>query len=102
MTDSPNIHWTTDEHLLAQYVLGQLDHSRRAGLEQHLRDCSQCRDAVDAERLLAAGVKRAGRDAMKHRLASSVHQKQPGANWYQVAGIAAVVILLITVGIYNR
>ena len=102
MADLQNIHWTTDEHLLAQYVLGQLDAGLTADLEKHLHDCPQCRDAVAAERQLAAGVRRAGREALKQRLAQRVGQKRSGTNWYRVAGVAAAFILLLTVGIYNK
>lgn len=96
------MHWTTDEHLLAQYVLGQLDARQAAERESHLRDCTQCRDSVAAERQLAAGIRRAGRDALKQRLAQRTKHKGSGTNWYRVAGIAAAIIVLLTVGIYNK
>ena len=102
MTDFQNTHWTTDEHLLAQYVLGQLDPGQTAELEKHLHDCAQCRDAVASERQLVAGVRRAGRDALKQHLARRIGQKRSGTNWYQVAGVAAAFLLLLTVGIYNK
>ena len=102
MDNSPNTHWTTDEHLLAQYVLGQLDARQAAELEKHLRDCAQCRDAVAAEQHLAAGVRRAGRDALKGRLAKRLDQKRTGTNWYRVAGVAAAFVVLLSVGIYNK
>jgi hypothetical protein len=102
MPNSPNTHWTTDEHLLAQYVLGRLNAPQAASLEKHLRDCPQCRDAVAAEQQLTAGVRRAGRDALKHRLAQRLEQKRSGTNWYRVAGIAAAFVVLLTVGIYNK
>jgi hypothetical protein len=102
MVDSPNTHWTTDEHLLAQYILGQLDARQAAELEKHLRDCPQCRGAVAAEQQLAAGVRRAGRDELKQRLAQRLGQKRSGTNWYRVAGVAAAFVVLLTVGIYNK
>jgi hypothetical protein len=102
MTDSPSTHWTTDEHLLAQYVLGRLDAQQAVELAKHLRECPQCRDAVAAEEQLAAGVRRAGRDTLKQRLAQRLGQKRSATNWYRVAGIAAAFIVLLTVGIYNK
>jgi hypothetical protein len=102
LPNSPNTHWTSDEHLLSQYVLGQLDAPQAASLEKHLRDCPQCRDAVAAEQQLAAGVRLAGRDALKQRLAQRLQEKRSGTNWYRVAGIAAVFIVLLTVGIHNK
>ena len=102
MTASPNIHWTTDEHLLAHYVLGRVDPAQRSGLEQHLRDCPECRGAVEAEQQLAAGVRRAGRDGMKRRLVQHLNQKRIETNWFKIAGVAAALVLLLTVGIYNK
>ncbi len=102
MPDSLNIHWTADEHLLAQYVLGQLDARQETELAKHLLECPQCRDAVAAEQQLAAGVRRAGRDALQQRLARRLEEKRTGTNWYRVAGVAAAVVVLLFVGIYNK
>jgi hypothetical protein len=102
MADSQNTHWTTDEHLLVQYVLGQLDASKAADLEEHLRGCPECRNAVAAEQQLAAGVRRAGRDALKQRLAKRIERKGIGTNWYRAAGVAAAIVVLLTIGIYNK
>ena len=102
MVNSQNTHWTADEHLLAQYVLRELDAGQTTELEKHLHDCTQCRDAVAAELQLVAGVRRAGRDALKQSLALRLGQKRSRTNWYRVAGVAASFILLLTVGIYNK
>ncbi|MCC6398838.1 MAG: zf-HC2 domain-containing protein [Bacteroidetes bacterium] len=61
-------HWTTDEDLLGHFVLGKLPDARRQALELHLQSCPECRKRVDGERLLAAGVQRAGREDLKARL----------------------------------
>ncbi len=102
MVDLQNIHWTADGHLLGQYVLGKLDAAQAGELDNHLRSCSQCRDAVAAEKQLAAGVRRAGRGALKRRLSEQLKEKRTGTNWYKIAGVAAAFILLLTVGIYNK
>jgi len=64
----PDEHWTTDEELLGHFVLGKLPDAQRQALERHLQSCPECRKRVDGERLLAAGVQRAGREDMKARL----------------------------------
>ncbi|MBP1691694.1 MAG: putative zinc-finger, partial [Bacteroidetes bacterium] len=64
----PDEHWTKDEELLGHFVLGKLPDAQRQALERHLQSCPECRKRVDGERLLAAGVQRAGREDMKARL----------------------------------
>ncbi|MCX6134196.1 MAG: anti-sigma factor [Ignavibacteriales bacterium] len=102
MANSQNTHWTTDEHLLSQYVLGRLDASHASELDNHLRQCAPCRDAVEAEQQLAAGVRRAGRDALKQRLTKRIEQQGTGTNWYRVAAVAAAIVVLLTIGINNK
>ena len=58
----PDEHWTKDEELLGHFVLGKLPDAQRQALERHLQSCPECRKRVDGERLLAAGVQRAGRE----------------------------------------
>jgi len=100
MPDETRKHWTDDEDLLARFVLGQLDARETSSLEQHLVECARCADAVRAERLIAAGLKRAGREDLKQRLSHRISQHRSYEfNWYQAAGIAAAIVLLVTVGI---
>lgn len=61
-------HWTLDEELLAEYVLGRLSDSRREACSRHLASCAECRKRLEDEQLLAAGVQRAGREELKARL----------------------------------
>ena len=63
-----NEHWTLDEELLAEYVLGRLSVSQREACSRHLASCAECRKRLEDEQLLAAGVHRAGRDDLKARL----------------------------------
>jgi hypothetical protein len=100
MPDKTRIHWTDDEDLLARFVLGQLDAGEALPLEHHLQECERCKEAVLAERRIAAGVRLAGREELKRRLARRIGQRASGdINWYRVAGIAAAVVLLVTVAI---
>ncbi len=103
MSESKNIHWVENEDLLEGFVLGRLEPAEMARLEEHLQECDQCRKAVSNERELVAGIRLAGRESVKHRLAQRIEQrKEHGANWYRVAGVAAGIVLLVTVGVYNR
>lgn len=103
VTDSRNIHWTADEDLVERYVMGRLPSAEVAELEKHLSDCARCREAVDAERQIVDGIRRAGRDALKRRLAQRVHNGRPsGVSWYRIAGVAAAIVFLVTIGIYNK
>jgi hypothetical protein len=61
-------HWTTNEGLLAGYVLDRLSDAERKTCDRHLASCQDCRRRLEDERLLAAGVRRAGRDELKSRL----------------------------------
>ena len=103
MSESKNIHWTENEELLEQFVLDRLGSAEVAELEKHLQECDPCRKVVAKELELVAGIRLVGRDSVKQRLAQSLERrKSAGASWYRVAGVAAGIVLLVTVGIYNR
>jgi hypothetical protein len=103
VSESKNIHWVENEDLLEQFVFGRLNSAEAAQLEEHLHECDRCREVVSNERVLVAGIRLAGRESMKRRLAQRVEErKSPVANWYRVAGVAAGIVLLVTVGVYNR
>lgn len=103
MAELHNIHWTNDESLLERYALGQLRAEEVAQLDKHLHECEQCQNAVRGEQDIVAGVRRAGRDALKRRLAQRLeHKSTRDVGWYRIAGVAAAIVFLVTVGIYNR
>jgi hypothetical protein len=98
-----NIHWTDDEDLLERFVLNRLEADERKELEAHLRECPRCRQTAQAEQQVVAGIRWAGRDALKARLKERVGvQPLRHVNWYQVAGVAAMIVLLVAIGLYNR
>jgi hypothetical protein len=98
-----NSHWAEDPELVDRYVLNQMDTAEASLLDEHLRGCAQCREIVARERELVAGIRRAGRDAVKSRLSVALdRRKRQKYMWYRVAGVAAALILLITVGIDNK
>jgi len=103
VTDTRNIHWTADEDLVERYVMGRLPSAEAAELAKHLSDCAECREVVEAERQIVDGIRLAGRDALKRRLAQRVHDgRSSGVNWYRIAGVAAAIVFLVTIGIYNK
>ena len=100
MSDESSNHLTDDEDLLARYVLGQLHVDEITALEKHLERCKRCADAVVAERLLAAGLKRAGREGLKQRIAARIAERRtPAFSRYKAVGIAAAIVLLVTIAI---
>jgi hypothetical protein len=83
-------------------------------LSSHLGTCEKCRHAVNEETLIVAGVRLAGRAALKERLklrlseseyriAAPATSRLPGYQipWTQIASAAAVVTIIIAVGVYN-
>jgi hypothetical protein len=103
MSELNNIHWTDDEELLERFVLNRLEADERKKLEAHLRECPQCRQTAQAEQQVVAGIRWAGRDALKARLKERVDvQPLRRVNWYQVAGVAATIVVVVTIGLYNH
>jgi len=97
-----NEHWTDDAELLERYVLQRVEQDQREKLESHLNACMQCRAAVDEEMHLAAGIRRAARAELKARLRQTVTAERVIAlPWIRLATAAAIVVILVGVGIYN-
>jgi hypothetical protein len=96
-------HWTHDDELLARFVRGTLTASERQGLDEHLQGCDRCRDAVEAERVLAAGIRRAGRTALRARLRGRLEARRPLViPWVRVAGAAAVLVIVAGIVVLSR
>jgi hypothetical protein len=97
-----NHHWTNNAELVEKYVLNQLEPSYRQELEQHLMACEHCQNAVREEKELAADVRRLARDEFKAKLRSRL-QSEPASMvpWVRLAAAAAVIIILVGVGVYN-
>ncbi|HAL55784.1 MAG TPA: hypothetical protein DCP63_04725 [Bacteroidetes bacterium] len=98
-----DLHWTLDSELLDRYVLRKLEVNERAKLDAHLRECEQCAQNVRAEQKLVAGVRSLGRDQLKARLGKRLGREESRRiSWTQAVGIAAAVVFLVSIGIYNR
>lgn len=105
-----NAHWTENAELLEQFVLRQLSDEERTGFERHLQECARCREAVERETALVVGIRAFGRDGLKARLRAKLSDdkkdasgsKPDRAGWYQVLAAAAVLALVVGLGVYNR
>jgi hypothetical protein len=103
MTQEPTSHWTDDDALLGRFVLGAVPSADRPALDAHLAGCEQCRKAVETERLLAAGVRRLGRDQLKRSLAERLRVHPPVTHpWPRILAAAAIVVIAGGVALYSR
>jgi hypothetical protein len=115
MAERRSIHWTDDDELLSKFVLHQLPAGEEAALSSHLSTCGKCRHAVNEETTIVAGARLAGRAALKEqlrlrlseseqRVTASPMRKPAGYQvpWRQFASVAAVVTILIAVGVFNN
>jgi hypothetical protein len=96
-------HFAEDIEELEGFVLGRLDQAAQARCEEHLRTCESCSQAVLVERIVAAGVKRAGRDQLKDRLRMLTGlPSRRGIPWPRVISIAAVILIIVGFGVSQR
>lgn len=96
-------HWTSDHDLVERYVLYRIDSAERSRLADHLRICEECAHVIRNEEILVAGIQAHGRAALKGRLKERVAAGRGREfSWYQLAGAAAAIVVLITVGVHNR
>jgi hypothetical protein len=98
-------HWTNDPELIERFVLHQVNPEERNELEDHLRICEVCKRAVRSEQLVLAGIRRSGRERFKSNLSKKlavVPREEKKTPWVQMISAAAVIVILLTVGIYNR
>ncbi|HXG38142.1 MAG TPA: zf-HC2 domain-containing protein [Bacteroidota bacterium] len=107
MSETVNKHWTRDADLLERFVLHRVDEVERTRLETHLMMCEECQSAVKNEQMLVLGLKRAGQEEMKARLRERLAAAEPQkitvhVPWMRIASVAAVVVILVGLGIYNR
>lgn len=102
-TQEYNPHWTSDPDLVERYVLNRIDSAERSQLGDHLQVCEECARVVRTEEVLIAGIRAHGRAALKSRLKERFATRRGREfSWYQLAGAAAAIVVLITVGVHNR
>jgi len=106
MSENAEFHWTEDEDLLAQYILGRLTEDAVKRLELHLKSCPRCTDRVRRERELVSGIRKYGRDELMSRLklglAAQSESNHALMTWQRILSAAAVLLIIAGVGIYNR
>ncbi|MEW6512006.1 MAG: zf-HC2 domain-containing protein [Bacteroidota bacterium] len=103
MDESSGFHIADDQDRLARFVLGTLSDADRRSAEEHLAGCDACAAAVRRERVLAAGIRRLGRDLLKETIRRQTsYQKAMEIPWLRVAGAAAVLVVLVGVGVIAR
>jgi hypothetical protein len=101
MNESENTHLSADT--IEDAVLGRLTPEAHARVASHLDACPQCRDAFEQELLLAAGTKGWARAAMKQKLAGQIAvTAQRNVPWPHVLGAAALLVVIIGVGVLFR
>lgn len=96
-------HWAQDDELIERFILNSLNPEDRNELEDHLRICEVCKQEVRAQQLLVAGIRRGGREAFKALLREKVGLlPEKRIPWPHILSAAAVIVILLSVGIYNR
>ncbi len=103
MAENTHTHWTEDNDLLSEYVLGRLPAERVKRLEVHLQTCSVCQEAVRHEQVLASGVRRHARGELKARLGTMLRdraaRRDQWATWQRALAVAALVVIVFGVGL---
>jgi hypothetical protein len=96
-------HFAEDPEQLEEFVLGRLDQASQKRCEDHLETCEPCRRRVQVERIIATGIKRAGRDRMKERLGmlSGIPPRR-SVPWPRVISVAAVLLIIVGIGVTQR
>ena len=119
MKEPDNIHWTRDADLVERFVLHQIEGAHYAELAEHLTTCASCREIVQKEQTLVAGIRRYGRTRLKDRLANRIGSAVaagtsqspppiPGRKpvrhfpWARVTSAAAILVVALGIGIYYR
>ena len=95
-------HWTENEDLLERFVKGNVADQELTALSQHLSDCRICRGRVDMERRISLGIRRLNRDERKASIRRGVDTETRNIPWPRLLSIAAVIVVLTGIGLYNR
>ena len=101
MAKSP--HRPPDPDLLERFVLNRLDPGERTEVEELVRTSEEWREALQREQILAAGVRRLGRAGIRQQLSERLLvSPQYAIPWPRIALAAAVICIVVGVGIVNR
>jgi hypothetical protein len=100
MTDDSGAHIASDEELLSRYALGRLDDADREKVDRHTARCGTCMEALRREMLMAAGVRRLGREDLKAELKRRVAAETRPAGWLRIVSAAAAIGIVAGLGVY--
>lgn len=89
-----------DPDILEGYALDRLPPRERSMIDEHCRECSECRQLLEEELRLAAGVRRMARKQMQQRLTdrlSAPHGRE--IPWPRVIAVAATLLVVAGVSV---
>jgi hypothetical protein len=95
------------EELIERYVLGQLSPPEQAAFERRLARDPTLREDLRRERAIAQGVRRAGREELKRRIAVAAGHSprglhRPGIPWGRITALAAMLLIVTGIALWQR
>ncbi len=101
MTDQPKErHPCREPAILEAYALSRLPAAERSAVDEHCRGCAECRQLLEEELRLVAGVRRMGRTQMKERLTERLSQERARQiPWPRIAAVAATILIVAGVSV---
>lgn len=97
LTDS---HPFRDPETLEGYALNRLPPRERSAIDEHCRGCPECRQLLEEELRLAAGVRRMAREQMQQRLTDRLSvPRSREIPWPRVIAVAATLIVVAGVSV---
>lgn len=99
MEDHVNIHWAQDPDQLEEFVLSRMDAVQIERYRLHLKECSTCRGLVEHEQIVAAGIKRHGRDQLRARLQQRLASDERNLSGRQLFISLAAALIILAIGL---
>lgn len=99
MTDD-GTHFGTDEEILSAYVLGRLPGAEREKVDRHAASCASCAASLRREMIVAAGVRRLGREMLRADLRKRIAERDSPGHWARITGAAAALCIVAGMGAY--
>lgn len=96
------IHWTTDDDLVRDYLLGLVKIEVKLELEAHLSSCPACRERIAEEQSIALGVRQYALFTQKEQLRALTGAADAAVPWPRILSIAALLVIIAGIGVYNR
>ncbi len=91
------------EELLERFVLGRMSPAERVAFEARLATDSDLREAFRQEREILDGVRLAGRQELKRRIAAATLMAPgPGVPWGRIAALAAAIMIVTGIALWQR